>query len=457
MALHELPPPERLLRVNFMERRVRSSAGVPLVSPEFVAESGRRVTVVDVREASQVIGPLGHLPGVVVVPFRELSRVADVVGPDGVVIVVSNHSDRAGKAAQFLEVLGLRYVAAMDGGMTRWKAMGLATSRDPRVFDSPLQARQPLTLASGNEPLTRERLERHVGRPGAVRWMRLSAFLLRGRRSCVDGRDDHGVIGTPGGDAGEFALALAAYELAAQRSLTRAQVQWLLQEYVDTFGRFYMHSDTPTGAKFVETVKADPVLGPAVQAFTSPLDWRAFMRAPPPHLQQRLLELEVVPEALGCGHLKLMMTQPARYGVRPGLVADVLHAMWSLRWGGAPEIDFVVLGGEHNEAGVVNVVVDGELWAFSRVPLLSPNVDGHQVFINHPQVAVYLRKLVAEFLLRAEEKLHPDETPHAALADAMQELGAKHLSATLSVLAKGLPGFEVRFHADETCEVKALG
>lgn len=457
MALHELPPAERLLRVNFLERRVRSSAGVPLVSPEFVAESGRRVTVVDVREPSQVIGPLGHLPGVVVVPFRELARVADVAGADGVVVVVSNHSDRAGKAAQFLEVLGLRYVAAMDGGMTRWKAMGLATSRDARVFDTRLEARQPLPLATPGEALTRERLERHVGRPGAVRWMRLSAFLLRGRRSCVDGRDDHGVIGTPGGDAGEFALALASYEQAAQRALTRAQVQWLLQEYVDTFGRFYMHSDTPTGAKFVAAVRADPVLGPAVHGLTSPLDWRTFMRAPPAHLQPRLLELEVTADALGCGHLKLMMTAPERYGVRPGLVADVVHAMWTLRWGGAPEIDFVVLGGEHNEAGVVNVVVDGELWPFSRVPLLSPNVDGHQVFINHPQVASYLRGLVAQFLLRAEEKLHPDETPHAALASAMQELGAKHLAATLGVLAQGLPAFEVRFHADETCEVRALG
>ena len=34
------------------------------------------------------------------------------------------------------------------------------------------------------------------------------------RLSCVDGRDDSGVMGTPGGDAGEFLLALAAVEAA---------------------------------------------------------------------------------------------------------------------------------------------------------------------------------------------------------------------------------------------------
>jgi hypothetical protein len=45
-----------------------------------------------------------------------------------------------------------------------------------------------------------------------VRWVKMAALLLHGKSSCVDGRDDHGVIGTPGGDAGEFLLALTSIE-----------------------------------------------------------------------------------------------------------------------------------------------------------------------------------------------------------------------------------------------------
>ncbi len=453
----ERPLNERLVRVNFTEKRVRTAAGVPVVEPEYVAEAGRRVHVVDLREPYEVTGALGHIPGSVVVALVDVASVFRTLGPDAVVVTVSNHADRAGKAAQYLESLGMQFVAAMDGGMSRWKALGLATSRDAVVFEKLLEALTPIATPEVGEQLTKQKIEAHVGHPGSVRWMRLASFLLHGRRSCVDGRDDHGVIGTPGGDAGEFALALAAFEACTRQQLDRSQIKALAQAYVDTFGRFYFHNDTNTINTLIPHLRADARLTETLEPLREPIHWRTFMKSPPEEARASLLEYYTEPDAVGCGHLKLMMKFPERYGVRPGLIADIIHSMWSTRWEGAPEFEYVVLGGAHQEGAVVNVTVDQKLWAFSRIPLLSPSVDGHQMFVNHPQVARYLREHVCEFLLRVENLLPVVPSSRHALADCVHEMGDTHLKATLSVLAKGLPVFEVRFQSDDVCQVIETG
>lgn len=453
----ELPLAERLVRVNFTERRVRNAAGVPLVPPEYAADTGKRVALIDVRDEGDLTGPLGHIPGVVHVPLADVARIPSVLGIDQVTVLISNHTDRAGRAALFLEALGMPYVAAMEGGMAVWKAMGFSTSRLTLFKDRPLKKLDPPPAPPADGFLTREMIHAHVGRRGSVKWMTLAAFLTRGRRSCVDGRDDHGVIGTPGGDTGEFALALAAYEAVTGVTLEQQHIDALVQAWLDTFGRFYLHSDTPTVNTLIPKLRADPRLTKLLEPLTQPMHWRTFLRGPPEAAREPLLDWYMKPEAMGCGHLKLMALHPETYGVRPGLVAQVLRAFWTTRWKGAPEPEYVVLGGSHGEGAVVNVTLDEKLWTFSRVPLLSPSVDGLQMFVNHPQVARQLRSHVAEFLLRVEALLPAVPSQRNALVEKVYELGQRHLEATLGVLASGLPMFEVQFHGGEDFSVTQLG
>jgi hypothetical protein len=56
-----------------------------------------------------------------------------------------------------------------------------------------------------------------------------------------------------------------------------------------------------------------------------------------------------------------MTLHPDTYGVRSGLVPQVLRAFWTTRWKGAPEPEYVVLGGSHGEGAVVNVTLDEKL------------------------------------------------------------------------------------------------
>jgi hypothetical protein len=292
--------------------------------------------------------------------------------------------------------------------------------------------------------LTAQQIRDHVGDPGSVRWVKLAAFLLHGKRSCVDGRDDKGVIGTPGGDAGELMLALAAAETVRGRPFDDAEVERVFLDHLDTFGRFYMHSDTHAMNKLiVEGLRQDPRITPFIEKVYEPAEWRAFHTNPPEPVQEALLEHLVRPENMGCGHLRFVLTQP-EYGVRPELAHAVLRAFHRARWAGAPEVEWVVLGGEHVEGAVIEVVLCSELHSYTRIPLVSPQVDGLQMFVSHPEVTAHLRRETASFLV--ETGVVPEEDEERLLAEITAR-GDRQLGATLGRLANGLPIFRLNFPA----------
>lgn len=68
-------------------------------------------------------------------------------------------------------------------------------------------------------------------------------LLLHGTQACVDGRDAHAIIGTPGGDAGELVLALAAAEQLGRRAFSAEAVERVFADYLDASGHFYLHTD----------------------------------------------------------------------------------------------------------------------------------------------------------------------------------------------------------------------
>src|SRR5262249_7617753 len=143
---------------------------------------------------------------------------------------------------------------------------------------------------------------------------------------------------------------------------------------------------------------------------------------------------------MGCGHLRYAMIEEG-YGVRPGLARAVLRAFHRVRWAGAPELEWVILGGEHVEGAVVEVIVEEDLHSYTRIPLVSPQVDGLQLFVSHPQVATHLRRETASFLVQTGVVSAREETLLAQIV----ALGDRQLAATLARLANGLPVFRVRF------------
>ncbi len=449
---------ERMFRINWVANVKKTPSGVPFVGADFVAKQGRRVRIVDVRNADELTGALGYVPGSDWIPLERIATLEDRVDRDDPVILVSGGEERSHDAVALLAKAGMRFVAFMYGGIMSWRDLGYSTTRDPSILDRRDVLRDidevEQTDASGG--VTAEDVQRHVGDRLSVKWLKLPALLVRGLVSCIDGRDDSGVIGSAGGDAGEFLVGLRAIERMMRRELTDAEVYTLLERRLDVFGRFYMHTDVPSSNGAIAAMREDPRFADRLGDLNDALEWRRFWAAPPPELRSALLDYALDPQHIGCGHLRLELTRAKEYGTRESLVRAVLSSFHQKRWKGAPEMEYVPLTGSHTERAVLNIRTGGPLVPFSRIPLVSPAVGGAQVFVYHPRVTSYLRRQLAGFIaLQADvvgQAIDPDE-----LHVEMERLGSAQLNITLAELAKGLPVYDVTFHGEERVEVRPGG
>ncbi|HZH02383.1 MAG TPA: hypothetical protein VEY30_01285, partial [Myxococcaceae bacterium] len=222
----------------------------------------------------------------------------------------------------------------------------------------------------------------------------------------------------------------------------------LLRRRLDLLGQFYLHTDLGALGKLAASMQGDPRLKPLSSA-SDEAGWRQLFDAPPAHAREAVLSHAVIPEHLGCGHLRLTLQHSEDYGVRPALAEGMLQAFHRVRWEGSVDVDLVTLPGGHHEGAVVNVRTAGELWPFTPVPLVSPSYGGTQMFVNHPQVSHYLRTLLAQFLVTQGDLLPTPKGCREALEREMAGLAETQLAQTLGHLARGLPVYDVTFERDD--------
>lgn len=456
MSQEQLPPlippigavsqAERMFRINWIESIVRSPRGVPMLSPEFVVMQGRSVRLIDLRTPQELLGPLGYIPGVDWVPRDLVSTLPTRLGMDDPVVLISRGGERAAEAAEELEAAGMRYVASLEGGMVAWKKLGLATIREPSLLSMQdvLRIIKP-TASQGKRALSADQIEDHIGDPFSVRWMKLASLMLFGCQSCVDGRDETGIIGTPGGDAGEFLLALSALESLTGEPISDQQLRALIARRVDTFGSFYMHTDVHAANTLIKAMRADRRMDAALEGVFETTEWRRFYASPPESVRPVILEHALEPAHIGCGHVRLMMQHAADYRVRRELTDAFLRSFMSLRWDGTEELALKPLPGGHEEGAVVNVLIEGGVAPWGSIPLVSPACGGTQMFVNHPQVSDFLREQLASFLCAQDDVIPIPAGGVDALCQAMCERAHSQLMTTLGHLASGLPIYNVTF------------
>lgn len=88
--------------------------------------------LLDVREEKELIGELGHLPGILHIPIGSLSaRLVELeTTKDKKIVTVCRSGARAHTAAQILKQVGFSKVSVLDGGMLRWNELRLPVQRD---------------------------------------------------------------------------------------------------------------------------------------------------------------------------------------------------------------------------------------------------------------------------------------------------------------------------------------
>lgn len=109
-------------------------AGLWEIEPAGLQEVLPQVQVVDVREAAEYLGPLGHIAGARPLPLGELVARSGELQTDRPVVTVCRSGARSAQAALQLAKAGFTDVANLAGGMLRWTAERLpvegASERD---------------------------------------------------------------------------------------------------------------------------------------------------------------------------------------------------------------------------------------------------------------------------------------------------------------------------------------
>ena len=230
-----------------------------------------------------------------------------------------------------------------------------------------------------------------------------------------------------------------------------------MSRFPDAFGASYIHTDVTAAEKLLAAMRTDPRLTGPLEGVHGAEAVRRFFASPPEPLRDAVLTHMLEPNHQGCGHLRLLPTNEAEYGVRRGLADSFLRHFFESRWSGADECEHVVLAGEHDEKGVLVIRIDTEIFPFTQIPLVSPMCHNSQMFVSHPQVASYYRGQLAEFICRLPDVFRAPEGIAARIRARSDELAERQTGATLSRLAAGLPIFEVTSGLDGRVDVGYRG
>ncbi|MFS8065482.1 MAG: MBL fold metallo-hydrolase [Byssovorax sp.] len=106
-----------------------SGADVPELTIDWVAANPAAARIIDVREADEYTGPLGHIETAELFPLGTIGQVAATWDRSLPVVLVCRSGGRSAKAALEMRALGFEKIASMRGGMTRWNEAHLPVTR----------------------------------------------------------------------------------------------------------------------------------------------------------------------------------------------------------------------------------------------------------------------------------------------------------------------------------------
>lgn len=103
-------------------------AGIWEIESAVLEEVIPDVQIVDVRESSEFEGPLGHIPGAILMPLARVAEDSKFLDKEVPTVLVCRSGARSAQAVIQLQKLGFLKLANLSGGMLQWRANGHAVT-----------------------------------------------------------------------------------------------------------------------------------------------------------------------------------------------------------------------------------------------------------------------------------------------------------------------------------------
>jgi len=255
---------------------------------------------------------------------------------------------------------------------------------------------------------------------------------------CMDDRVEKPVLTTPGGDLGEFILALDSYkDLTPDREITQHMVDTWLQSYLQTF---------PVGDRKLVMCIDDA----ALHHLEAELQVEGLsLTTPPDHLHDELLRALEQVDNVGDTHLRLLLKEPDNYHVDPMLVKMSMRAFWSMLWDGEnpshSRVALEQLAGTPHPAAFLEVSTTQVCEQAGMAPLMQPRTKNLSVLVSNLDAVTARREELAEFFavkLGAGMPVHIDKE---ILHKRLDRHGLAALELTGGRVARDLPFYSLTF------------
>ncbi|CAD8205919.1 unnamed protein product [Paramecium octaurelia] len=274
--------------------------------------------------------------------------------------------------------------------------------------------------------------------------------------SCLDGRNEKGVLGTPGGDFGEFLLALSVYEQTIRTPLVQDTVDSILSNYLQYMKQegFYMCTDDDA----LKHLEKELGMTLTVDALIDP----------PNSLKNDLLTSLLKSENTGCMHLKSILKNPESYDMRPELAGYLIRSYFTILWNKSNPLHhrliLEVMAGRHEERAFLEVRINEACIRQNMAPLLRPKrritlasvpqgdtsttfheggtTEIFQAYINHIDAASIRRKELSKFFAE-NSNLNGVHFEIDVMHHRLNKKGLMYLEITGQKVARYLPFYTV--------------
>lgn len=253
---------------------------------------------------------------------------------------------------------------------------------------------------------------------------------------------------TPGGDLGEFILALSSYlqewdlRPSGGSLPTQEEVEAIFDRYLETL---------PDSRPFVHCTDDAAVRHLQDQLPEEGLD----LQRPSKHaLELGLLQKLGEVDNHGDSHIRLMLKEPEWFQLRRELVPMVLKAFYTKLWEQnmntasalheKPKLRLVMLGGQSDPQAFIEVLSGGLCHDAGIAPMLTPRKDGRAVLVSHLDAVSVRRKELASFFA-AIANAGPQKIDVNRMHKRLDRHGWLALETTGSRMASGLPFFTLTY------------